>query len=146
MVNVLTFSFKCYHAHILYLFICSNIFWIVFSSSLSLSSFYGWKSNTEKRVNSSGNTFWSHICRKTFGKTTSLTLIPSWYIDYTFSTLFTCVLQISAEIESNWDISFNLLLQMYSVLCLCWDNKFLKTNRRMLRLKNPRHPSHDGTP
>lgn len=45
-------------------------------------------------------TFWSHICRKTFCKSTCLALISSWYIDHTFSTLFTCVFQISAEIES----------------------------------------------
>lgn len=46
-------------------------------------------------------TFWSHICRKTFCKTTSLTLISSWNIDNAFSSFFTCVFQISAEMEPN---------------------------------------------
>lgn len=62
-----------------------------------------------------GNTFWSHIRRKTFSKTTSLTLIPSWYIDYTFSTLFACILQISAEIESKP----NLIYQWYIYSSTC---------------------------
>lgn len=44
-------------------------------------------------------TFWSHICRKTFCKSACLALIASWYIDHTFSALFACVFQISAEVE-----------------------------------------------
>lgn len=84
--------------------------------------FYGENKYTEKkRVYFSGNTFWSHICRKTFGETTSLTLISSRYIDYTFSTLFACVLQISAEIESNhiWYISGTFIVQPAQNLFLC---------------------------
>lgn len=87
-------------------------------------------------------TFWSHVGLKTFCKTTRLTLIPSRYINDTFPTFLACVLKISTKkIVEN-------IQRLSEIRCHSTYAQFIKysTNRRMLRLKKPRQPSHDGTP
>lgn len=89
-------------------------------------------------------TFRSHLHFETLCKTACLTLIATWYIHYTFPPFFTRIFQIPAEIKTNeakWLI-FKKNNTVKHKMYIFW----IWTDRRMLRLKNPRQPSQDGTP
>lgn len=117
-------------------------------------------------------TFSSHVGFNTLRKSASLTLISSWDIDDTFSTLFADILEISKKeneklFHTNYKNSKTTItshehekfdkIEMMELLkfkdertVFCIQRRFsanLKTlYLLMLRLKNPRHPSQLGTP